>query len=144
MDYGREIADVEYGAIKDKHYLGVARVDLSSLSFDHPLNHCHRETSQKAIDRLRKIYRVQGCLRYQDEHFLNGIICRDALDESLAEGGLGVEGYDYLTRKEDGTIPYLPLLNVNCLHGLHRVRAAEKFLDDDDQWWIVRLYADGT
>ena len=140
MESNRDRKDLEDGAIKDKSFLGIARVELSSLSFDHTLNVCHRETSPKAIKRLKQIFKTQGCRRYQDENFLNGIVSHEALDHALAEVGLT---QTRLTRKEDGTIPLVPVLSVGCLHGLHRVRAAEHFLDEDDQWWVVRLYADG-
>jgi hypothetical protein len=35
------------------------------------------------------------------------------------------------------------LLRVDCLLGLHRIEAAKTFLDDNDQWWVVRLFTKG-
>jgi hypothetical protein len=33
---------------------------------------------------------------------------------------------------------------IRVLHGEHRLRAAERFLDPTEQWWTVVLYTTGT
>jgi hypothetical protein len=33
--------------------------------------------------------------------------------------------------------------SIKCLHGQHRLKAAEHFLPSIDQWWTVDLYLDG-
>lgn len=136
-------SELEGAVLKQKAYLGLARVDLTAVTFDHHLGGCHREISDKDIKRLVQIFRIEGCLNLRDDNFLNVIVNKDHLDAALAETRFRGQGYACLTRDANGRIPYLPLLNVSCLHGLHRVRAAERFLDEDDRWWAVRLYADG-
>ncbi|KAG9382793.1 repeatdomain containing protein [Pyrenophora tritici-repentis] len=40
--------------------------------------------------------------------------------------------------------PALRPKNVHCLSGMHRIEAARRFLDENDKWWIVRLFSHNT
>ena len=135
-----DISDPEYTAVKDRCFVGVARVQLRSLNFDHPLAEPHRDLSKKAVNRLKRIFTIEGCLREQSENYVNAVVDRQHLRSALREANLRESD---LIPGDDGRAPALPILKVSCLHGLHRVRAAQKFLDRDDQWWTVRLFSDG-
>jgi hypothetical protein len=39
--------------------------------------------------------------------------------------------------------PALHLQNVQCLSGIHRIEATRRFLNENDKWWIVRLFSYG-
>ena len=135
--------ELEDCLVKQKLCLGVARIDLAALTFSHPLSGQHREVSEKSIRRLLQIFKIEGCHNIRDEHLLNVVIDRAHLDAALAEIGLGSGAYSTLTRDRTGNLPFLPVSHASCLHGLHRARAAQRFLDEDDQWWGVRLFTDG-
>ncbi len=122
------------------HTVGVARINLSALNFDHSLRHNHRELSDKVVERLRKIFTTEGCLRLDDENHISAVVDSGVLATALSVAGLGMES---LRRGDDGFIPHLIISSVKCLHGLHRIAAAKAHLDDNDQWWAVRLYSDG-
>ncbi|CAN9092239.1 unnamed protein product [Alternaria alternata] len=40
--------------------------------------------------------------------------------------------------------PTLHLDNLQCLDGMHRIEAARRFLNENDKWWIVRLFSYDT
>ncbi|XTI84252.1 hypothetical protein V2W45_1465362 [Cenococcum geophilum] len=101
--------------LRARNYLGIAKIKLGALNFDHPLiRKKHRLLSKKNVRRLRNVFKRVGYKRLEKEKFIN------------AEGNL---------------IPFVNLRSVDCLRGLYRIKAAKEFLDDNDQWWIVRLFS---
>ncbi len=80
-------------------------------------------------------------LRLDNENFISAIITDDALRNAIVGSNLESQS---LCQQDDGTIPFLRLASIDCLHGLHRVAAARSYLDENDQWWTVRLYSHGT
>lgn len=127
---------------KAAHYRGIAKISLDALNFDHPLVvQKHRQVSQKNVERLRRVFRQHGCERLQQENFVSAIIDEDALEVALRN--IGTSPSELLQFREGDVLPTLNLQSVDCLSGLHRIEAARAFLDDNDQWWVVRLFAKG-
>ncbi|KAF2650673.1 hypothetical protein K491DRAFT_666825 [Lophiostoma macrostomum CBS 122681] len=134
--------DEELSKIKATCFRGIARIQLTALNFDHPLvQRKHRSVSQKNVRRLRGIFEKVGCLRLQEENFINAIVDDASLDDALTLSGVSRDGL--LCLREGQELPLLHL-RVDCLSGLHRVEAAKAYLDDNDQWWVVRLFTNGT
>jgi hypothetical protein len=121
-------------------YHGIARVPLHSLNFEHRLaRDQHRELSLDNVRRLESIYEKNGCLRLQEENVINAIIDDDTLTGALAKTSVSADSFRSHRWAQEA--PYLHLTNVRCLSGLHRTKAADRFLDANDKWWIVRLFS---
>jgi hypothetical protein len=134
--------DGELATLKDRCYRGVARVPLHTLDFNHPLAlGKHREASEQNIQRLERIFERNGCLRLQEENVINAVVHDEGLSSLLLSHALTAEQLRRVTWARDA--PVLNLGNLKCLSGLHRIEAAKRHLDENDKWWIVRLFSDG-
>ncbi|CBX95206.1 hypothetical protein LEMA_P023580.1 [Plenodomus lingam JN3] len=122
---------------------GLARVSLDSLHFEHPLVlEKHRNESLDNVQRLEKIFERSGCLRLHDENILNAVVREDDLATALSRSNLTAAALRRIISATDA--PALHLEKVSCLTGLHRIRAADRFLDPNDKWWTVRLFSNDT
>ncbi|PPJ60726.1 hypothetical protein CBER1_11370 [Cercospora berteroae] len=123
-----------------QHYWGLARVNLSDLTYDHPAARGHRPVTARNVARLTQIFRLEGCDRLQiDQHCIDGLVDYDALYGDLT-GAIAPRAQRLPATVED--IPFLHT-TVRCLNGLHRKLAAEEYLDENDRWWTVRIFLDG-
>ena len=116
-----------------QEFVGYVRVALADLDFS-----CCGPIIPANVDRLERVFHIEGCVRLDPNHFLSGY-----LDVAAAE----VRGLDirsYVTSDPHaadlGTRQLLRRVPVYCMQGLHRIEAARKQLPLDDQWWIIRLY----
>ncbi|PVH95424.1 hypothetical protein DM02DRAFT_690214, partial [Periconia macrospinosa] len=132
--------DEKLAEIQATYYRGLARVHLSSLDFSHSLaQEKHREISKKNVERLRKIFLKNGCLRLQEENFINAAVDAESLGDAIGEAK--TTQANLLQLRAGSDLPLLPFTNLHCLSGAHRIEAAKEFLDDNDQWWVVRLFS---
>ena len=126
-----------------KCYRGIARVPLNSLNFKHNLvKKKHRDISQQNVLHLVEVFERNGCLRLQEEHVIDAVIRDEDLVEALSRQGILEEDFRNLQWAQNA--PLLDLSDVQCLSGMHRVEAARRYLDDNDKWWIVRLFSYST
>lgn len=133
-------SDAELAIIKGRHYRGIAKVNLQALKFDYPLvREKHRKLSIPNVERLKGIFRRNGCLRLQEKNFINAIIDDSTLQDSLSLIGSSIDAFR--GSREGDPLLHLSLGSVECLSGLHRVEAAKSVLDDNDQWWVVKFYS---
>jgi hypothetical protein len=124
-------------------YRGIARVRLASLQFQHPLVvEKHREESSQNVRRLQRIFEKDGCFRLQDENAINAVVEEGHLDAALRVANLTAGALRELHLARDA--PFLNISTVKCLTGLHRIRAADQFLDENDKWWVVRFFSCGS
>lgn len=115
---------------------------LDCLQFEHQLFlNKHREASPQNVRRLQKIFEKTGCLRLQDENVIDAVVEDARLDAALRAIGLSIEALQKVRSPKDA--PTLHLRELKCLNGLHRIRAADQFLDENDKWWVVRLFSSG-
>ncbi|OCL03052.1 hypothetical protein AOQ84DRAFT_420650 [Glonium stellatum] len=130
----------EIARVKAQFFRGIAQIDLTALNFDHPLaRNYHRQPSSKKIARLKNIFTLENCLRSDEENFIDAIVDDDMLAEALQVSGLEANAFRH--RPEGMEIPRLLISHVDCLNGLHRTCAAKRHLDQNDQWWTVRLFS---
>jgi hypothetical protein len=135
-----ELLDEDFAAKKLTCYRGIARVPLHALNFGHRfVVDKHRDLSHENVARLEKIYKQVGCFRLQEENVINAVIEDDDLDAALSLQGMSLDDMRNLRWPQDA--PSLHLENVQCLSGMHRIEAARHFLDENDKWWIVRLFS---
>ncbi|CAI6337035.1 unnamed protein product [Periconia digitata] len=155
MDYNDEIpnpfddeqsrgyTDEKLAKIQANYYCGLARVHLRSLDFSHNLTQQkHREISKKNVDRLRNIFSRNGCLRLQEENFINATVDAESLGDAMANAKITQASLLQLRAGSD--LPLLSFRHLQCLSGAHRIEAAKEFLDGNDQWWVVRLFSNNT
>jgi len=128
--------DQNINNILEKTYIGTVRASLSSLSFVHG-----RETDPAIVQHLSEVFERTRCRRYDPDNFIPVIINQEGLKKALK--ATNVKRAALTTTLKDGSFLLLkPALGqkFSCVHGRHRVMAAEIFLPSDDQWWTVRLF----
>lgn len=134
MDQTKESPEVTI--FKSKCFLGFARIQFSQLSFNDSLRQNHREESRKATARLLRVFRIEGCKRYEFENFIDATIPLHVFEEAISPA-------DASTFQDAGDARQLQLHQaVECLNGLHRILAAKEYLPFNDRWWIVRLFSE--
>ena len=81
--------NLELSILKAWNYLGIAKIKLRALNFNHPLiRKKYRLLSKKNVRRLRNIFKRVGYKRLEKEIFINAIIDNIALILLLAFLGL--------------------------------------------------------
>lgn len=114
---------------------------IEALKFDHDIfvQH-HRPISEKIVERLRSIFRREGCLRDDSGNWINALVDASHLESILSKNGL----CEADLRSDAQKLPLLELNRVDCLQGVHRILAASRLLNPNDRWWTVRLYSKGA
>ncbi|KAJ6102590.1 hypothetical protein N7486_005017 [Penicillium sp. IBT 16267x] len=117
-------------------YQGTAKIELSQLSF-HPS--ASRQFDQNNVDRLCEVFRKDGCHRLEVQNHISGVVTSGHLKRARQAAQITAE--ELLTN----SCEKCPMLSfspgqVLCLHGQHRLRAAEDVLAPSEQWWTVDLY----
>jgi len=125
------------------YFRGYARVPLDALYFDHKIaKQKHRATSSKNVKRLLGLYRSLGCEKGSYENAVKARISEESLGEALEE--LGRVDLPRDPGQPGAELPLLNVARIHCLHGLHRILAAKKYLkEDEERWWVVQLYKQG-
>lgn len=129
-----------YLTVKPDNFLGVVRVKLDNLHFDDIA--LVTDLSESNVRRLIRIFEIEGCLRLQPQYHVTAIISSDDFTRALTASNLSADQL----RQHHETPPELlfPLsFQLRCLHGLHRIHAAQEFLKNADRWWTVDLYLQG-
>ncbi|KAH7551129.1 hypothetical protein BM1_10003 [Bipolaris maydis] len=140
MEVSQDITLAEH---KANCFRGLIRARLDCLQFNHQLFlNKHREESPQNVRRLQKIFEKTGCLRLQDENIIDAVVEDDRLNAALHAIGLSNEALQKICSPEDA--PSLYLGELRCLNGLHRIRAADQYLNENDKWWVVRLFSSET
>ena len=123
-----------------QRFRGFARVALGALEFAQALSNSHRPLAERNITRLVQIFNIEGCHRADRDNCLKAVV-----DESVLADALVTHSHSLLDKfpRDWKTIPVLPVQSVQCLNGLHRKLAAERFLAPNDQWWTVELFTTG-
>lgn len=124
---------------RGEFFYGYAIISLDKLSFEHPLARNHRPVSKNNVERILKLFREVGCGNDVAEYAVTASVDAARLEYYLEE-----QGYGSLPQTiEDSTdVPRLDM-PVECLHGLHRILAAKRFLKGGERWWMARIYRAG-
>lgn len=118
---------------KHGQFRGLARVALGDLQHDE--NHAF---SPQNVIRLCRIFQIEGCQRLDERNYIDVLASDTQLDAVSPETLQDTPPQTWETR------PVLGVGSLKCLTGQHRIRAAQRCLDANDQWWIARIYSDRT
>ena len=120
-------------------YQGVAKISLDQLHFD---PNSSRELDSKNLERLNRIFRKEGCRRLIIENHVPAIVSWRHVETSLRRAKVSARA---LLTSIPEQYPHLKFEagQVQCLHGLHRIKVGGELLPPSDRWWTVDLYLDG-
>ena len=124
---------------KQYHYRGCAKISLHNLKFEDENVAGGRTVDPKNIARLIEVFESEGCLRLEAENHIPALIGETPLGDCLRNSSVSQAAL--LDFRQDP--PFLHLADGQCLvalHGKHRIKAAENFLEPFDRWWVVDLY----
>ena len=128
---------METEVAKTLHFIGRAKINLTAFDFSICLKNSHRQVSPRKVERLLSIFETEGCLRFNPSNYIHAVIDETELNNALHRTSISLRTLD---PSGDTLIPLLRARVIHCLDGLHRIRAAESYLEDDELWWIVKLY----
>lgn len=110
---------------------GAALVPLDLLSFN-----LQESLDPKNVNRLIRIFRLEGCDHLNPRHALPVNVSMEMLDTCLAYSNLSLSD---LASSKAPQLHLPPGSRIQCLHGKHRV-AAFRRLRCSQNWWRVELY----
>ena len=131
-------------AAKQSRFHGSAKIHIKHFVFRQINSQLPTDLTldPRNIERLTRIFKLEGCLRLDLEHHVPAVISDESLANSLRQSGVRVGDL-----RKRGSPPMLALpenFNLVCLHGKHRIAAAKKILLPGNKWWTVDLYSDGS
>lgn len=119
-------------------YQGCAIIKLQHLEFEANNLTGTREVAEKNVEKLLKMFEIEGCGNLEPEHRVSATIEEEVLRRALAKSNLTREALLDPTNH-----PYLMLEGedlMTCIYGKHRLKAGERF---GEFTWLVDLYLDG-
>ncbi|KAM3074504.1 hypothetical protein ACMFMF_006511 [Clarireedia jacksonii] len=135
----RLLASLEKDLAEKKalHFRGTAKVRTTQLKFLDPI----RPVDQKIVDSLIRDFGAEGCLQHEKDCSVPAIVADIDYQQILSHLSLNEE--DFKTKSILQPTSYnIPLhINLNCLHGQHRILAANSYLPSGDRWWLVDLFS---
>lgn len=136
--------DLCFAEERERCFLGCAKVPLTNLRFENsanvlvPLNGVGtRYVRRKDIDLLKGRFETDRCRRDEPLHWIPALITPEQLELFLQHSSLS---RSQLSNTEPVALTLLPDWTITCLQGRVRVAAAMEWLNDDDQWWVVKFY----
>lgn len=116
-------------------YKGSAQVSITHLDFPHPC----RQVDRRIVEQLKKDFEGQGCMRHSNR--VPAIIDDSILETAL--GDINTQSFRTSSTTSPPKLHFGDNVKLECLHGQHRVLAAEEFFAPRKRWWIVDFYATG-
>ena len=92
-----------------------------------------QDLDNRNVDRLLDVFRLEGCDRDDPGH---------AIPVLADDGVLANVDSQALQRTPTGAqrLSFPTSINLTCLHGRHRICAAQHFLPASDRWWMVKIF----
>jgi hypothetical protein len=141
-----EKGDLESNAFAARRVIGTVRAEFSSLQFMlvesiETRQGERRQEDSRIVNNLAEIFQKTKIRRYDPKNFIRAFVTPAGLRKALDASG--VTQTVLTTPAPDGSLRLLKTgsnQKLSCVEGLHRIRAAEKVLAEDDRWWTVKLY----
>jgi hypothetical protein len=126
------IQEKALAADKSHNFRGTVRVRLNQLQFSSSV----RPLDQKIVHALKRDFRAEGCLQHQKCCSIPALITESDFSAILEHLRLTPEALKIAEPQ-----PEIPsAVQLECLHGQHRISAARDFLPLSEHWWLVDLY----
>ncbi|KAL4772407.1 hypothetical protein BDW60DRAFT_187162, partial [Aspergillus nidulans var. acristatus] len=117
-------------------FRGHAKIGLEHLVFQKTM----RAFDQGNVDRLVRIFKLEGCLREESGNEIAAVINDAVLQDALSQSGISQQ--ELLNASETPWL-FLPKdIRLVCLYGKHRIHAARQALEPGNRWWRIALYDD--
>ncbi|KAB8069052.1 hypothetical protein BDV29DRAFT_195186 [Aspergillus leporis] len=122
-------AELQLARERTLKYQGTAKINLNQI-VPHPS--IARKLDPKNVHRLCEIFRKDHCRPLDLHNHVTAVVSRHHLDGALHAAH--VSAHDLMTNPSDRYAHLqFPIGQVQCLHGQHRLKAAEELLPDSDQ-----------
>ena len=121
--------DLQVFREKSRSFYGSFKIPLEKLRHEN-LPENPRQFDEKNVERLVNVFKKEGCQRREAENHVPALISRPEISSVPP-------------RAEEDLPSYNPSNPLVFLHGRHRLEAAQRFLREQDRWWVVDLYIDG-
>lgn len=127
---------------REENFRGTARVNIRGLIFKPEYS---RDVDRKNVERLKRIFKRQGCLRLSPSNHVPAIISERDLEVALQCSGKTLENLLDSAQDTPVKLELPPGYMLECLHGQHRILAARQILEPaKEEWWTVDLYLSGV
>ena len=136
----KRLAELEktFAESKSRHLLGTARVRISQLEFQDPI----RPLDQKIVTELLRDFKAEGCLQHEHDCSVPAIIDENGFFHILRHLEVDADHFKTTSTSQSAHFKLPDDVQLQCLHGLHRIYAASKYLPIMESWWLVDLYSD--
>ena len=108
-----------------QYYQGCAIIRLQHLRFEGNDVTGTRDIAEKNVERLLRMFEIEGCGNLEPEHRVCATIEKDTLRRALEKSNITREALLDPTKQ-----PYLILEGgdlMTCIYGKHRLKAGERF-----------------
>ena len=122
----------EYLSEKSKAFCGAFRIALCKLDQE-DVEADPRQLDSKNVQRLVKIFALEGCLRLDPDNYVAALIPQSLLSRIHQVGTVPASG-DVVPPIFDPPEP------LRCIHGKHRIEAAKQHFALEGKWWVVNVY----
>ena len=119
-------------------YQGTAKIQITCLQFEAQTK--EQFLRPKNIQRLKRIFAIEGCHRFVPEHYIAALISRPDLEAAIQRSGTSQAALFQITGEEPPKLEILEFRPLKFLHERHRLQTASEYFLFDDNWWIVDLY----
>ena len=116
-------------------HIATIRVHLDSITFGNDMTY-----KLKNINRLRRIFDLQECIRLDPANYLSAEIEADLLERFLHASSLSRSQIASWTDDIPPLLRLPPQYTLRCLEGQSRIAAAKLTLHGLNRWWPVKLH----
>lgn len=129
----------ELAAQRLQCYQGCAIIEFQHLKFEEDIFLGVRLFDEQNVQRLLKIFQIEGCGSLEPEHRVAALIDQETLSRALLQSSLTRESL--LDPTNQPQLFFEGDVQATCVYGKHRLKAAESF---GERRWLVDLYLDGV
>ena len=122
-------------------YKGTARIRLEHMHFEWNET---RELNRKNVERLKDVFRTENTRRLEPRNHIPAVVDQAELDIALQISKFSAETLLSNPDAEPPALRFPKHHRITCLHGRHRVQAAQETLPPTDAWWVVDFYLKGV
>lgn len=128
----------ELAAQRLQCYQGCAIIDFHHLKFETNPTLGSRQLDERNVERLLKIYEIEGCGNLEPEHRIAALLDQETLSKGMSQSGVTRDSL--LDPTVQPRLLFEGGVRLNCVFGRHRLKAGECFGEKN---WLVDIYLEG-